>query len=99
MDEIDKEIEDNLEDIMREREEYMKADGQSSANVSKLAGQPNTYVLEGETRERMEEIDRKLREHNPAAQNNMSLVPTSESPFILPGEESARKNKKGMMDS
>lgn len=68
--------------------------------MSRLTGQPNTYVLEGETRERMEEIDRKLRDHNPAAQNNMSLIPTSDSPFILPTEEnSAKKRKKGMMDS
>ena len=62
-----KEIDDNLEELQKEKEEYFKHDGQSSSpsKVSRLTGAPNIYAFEGETKTRMDEIDSKLRERNP----------------------------------
>ena len=66
-----KDIDDNLDDLVREKEEYYKlqTDGASSSpsKVSKVTSAPNVYAFEGETKSRMDEIDGKLRERNPGA--------------------------------
>ena len=66
-----KEIDDNLEELVREKEEYYKlqnvGDSHNPSKVSKLTGAPNVYAFEGETKSRMDEIDSKLRERNPGA--------------------------------
>ena len=84
-----KEIDDNLEELQKEKEEYFKHDGQSSSpsKVSRLTGAPNIYAFEGETKVRMDEIDTKLRERNPQAQENISSVPPSLSGFKLPDKK------------
>ena len=50
-----KEIDDNLEDLQREKEEYFKNDGRESSasspsKVSRLTSAPNIYAFEGETK-------------------------------------------------
>ena len=89
-----KEIEENIEDLQREKEEYFKADGQSSSpsKVSRLTGAPNMYALEGETKARMDEIDSKLRDRNPAAQEDITSVPFSMSGVKLPNEVGKKKD-------
>ena len=82
-----KEIDDNLEELVREKEDYYKlqTDGASSSpsKVSRLTSGPNVYVFEGETKSRMDVIDGKLRERNPGAQDNTPSAPPSLGGFTL----------------
>ena len=81
-----KEIDENLEDLQREKDEYMRHDGQSSSpsKVSRLVSGPNVYAFEGSTKARMDEIESKLRERNPAAQENIANLPPTLSGMQLP---------------
>ena len=81
-----KEIDDNLDELQREKEDYFKHDGQSSSpsKVSRLTSAPNIYSFEGETKARMDEIDSKLRDRNPGAQENIMAEPPSLSGLKLP---------------
>ena len=45
-----KEIEDNIDDLLKEKEEYFKSDGQSVSKKSAINNQPNVYTFEGETK-------------------------------------------------
>ena len=65
LEEMIKEIDDNIDELIQEKEEYFKGDGQS---VSRKDA-PNVYTFEGETKSRMEAIDNRLRIRNPAAQD------------------------------
>ena len=84
-----KEIEDNMDGLLKEKEEYFKSDGQSVTHKSGIPDAPNIYSFEGETKSRMEEIDHRLRMRNPAAQDNSSIMPSMAS-LQLPG--SGNKN-------
>ena len=66
LDEMVQEIEDNIEGLLKEKEEYFKSDGQS-VYKSGIPDAPNIYNFEGDTKSRMEEIDSRLRMRNPAA--------------------------------
>lgn len=81
-----KEIDENLEELQREKEDYLRHDGQSSSpsKVSKLVSAPNVYSFEGETKTRMDEIESKLRERNPTAQENMANLPPTLGGVQLP---------------
>ena len=84
-----KEIEDNIDGLLAEKEEYFKGDGQSVSRRSAIPDAPNIYALEGDTKSRMEAIDSRLRMRNPAAQDNTSIMPSIAS-LQLPG--SGNKN-------
>ena len=64
----------------------MRHDGQSSSpsRVSKLVSAPNVYSFEGETKARMDEIESKLRERNPTAQENVANLPPTLGGVQLP---------------
>ena len=81
-----KEIDENLEELQREKEEYMRHDGQSSSpsKVSKLGSAPNVYAFEGETKARMDEIESKLRDWNPTAQESVANLPPTLGGVQLP---------------
>ena len=50
LEEMVKEIEDNIDDLLKEKEEYFKSDGQSVSKKSAINNQPNVYTFEGETK-------------------------------------------------
>ena len=81
-----KEIDENLEELQREKEDYLRHDGQPSSpsKVSKLVSAPNVYSFEGETKTRMDEIESKLRERNPTAQENVANLPPTLGGVQLP---------------
>lgn len=85
LEEMVQEIEDNIDDLLLEKEEYFKGDGQQSVSrKSKIIEAPNSYSLEGDTKSRMDEIDNRLRIRNPGAQDNYSAAPSLGS-LQLPG--------------
>ena len=67
LEEMIKEIDDNIDGLVKEREDYFSNDGQSVGRRSGIPDAPNVYAFEGETRSRMEEIDHRLRVRNPGA--------------------------------
>ena len=87
-----KEIDDNIDGLLAEKEEYFKGDGQSVSKRSGIPDAPNIYSLEGDSKSRMEQIDSRLRMRNPAAQDNSSIMPSIAS-LQLPGSGSAAKNQ------
>lgn len=76
LEEMVKEIDDNIEGLLAEKEEYFKGDGQSVSKRSGIPDAPNVYSFEGQTKSRMDEIDSRLRMRNPAAQDNTSVMPS-----------------------
>ena len=76
LEEMVKEIDDNIDDLIKEKEDYFKADGQSVSKRSKISEAPNVYSIEGDKRQRLEEIDTRLRVRNPAAQDVGSVAPS-----------------------
>lgn len=84
-----KEIEDNIDEIVKEKEEYFRSDGQSTSKKSRILDAPNGYNIAGETWDRIQKINDKLRIRNPAAQamdDNMSMAPSLAS-LQLPGSD------------
>lgn len=67
LEEMIQEIEDNMDGLLQEKEEYFKSDGQSVTHKSGIPDAPNIYHFEGNTKSRMDEIDSRLRMRNPAA--------------------------------
>lgn len=96
LDEMVKEIDDNIEDLVKEKEDYYSNDGQSVSRKSKIPDTPNVYELEGETRQRMDQIDSKLRIRNPQAQVDGTVNPASLASLQLPGRD--KDNSQALMN-
>ena len=69
LEEMVKEIDDNIDDLIKEKEQYFKSDGQSVSKKSSIPDAPNVYHIDGDDKDRLEKIDSRLRARNPAAQD------------------------------
>lgn len=73
LEQLVKDIDDNIEELLKEKANNLKQDmvsdmkSQVSNQLSKLPDEPNLFAIEDDTRQRLNKIDSKLRQRNPAA--------------------------------
>ena len=91
-----KEIDENMDALLQERDQHLKSDGKSQASnlLSKVPGEPNLFSMEEETKERLSKIDSKLRQRNPAAQEVATVDSALASGFKLPMDPMSDKKSK-----
>ena len=102
LDEIMADIDENLDNIVKEKEEYYaqlngndKTSQGGMSKVSRLTSQPNIYSVMDDKKNAMDKIDEKLRQHNPVAFSQLTSVmddSKSINSFKLP-PSSAKKSK------
>ena len=75
LEELVKDIDESIDNLVKEKaqlaKDELKSDikSQMSNQLSKLPDEPNLFALEYDTKQKLERIDSRLRQRNPAAQD------------------------------
>ena len=102
-----KEIDDNIDELRKEKEEYFKHGVKSTAGgymdtksqmsrvtgVSRVTDSSNAYLYTGDDQERVQKINEQLREHNPTLGAAVNASYDQEASVIHKGRQDPRNQK------